>query len=156
MRVVIVEDDDWKREQLTMVVEAAMVNPTIIIARSVNSGLAADLVLLDMSLPSFEGAGQGRGRPQGFGGREILAQLHLRCLSVPVILVTQYGQFEEGDRVRTITEVNAELVVRFSPNYRGYVLFTADTTGWQTELRRLIDLTTPEAVSSHCDNRSND
>jgi len=139
-RIVLVEDDDWKRDQLIALIREEFPGVELHTARSVNGGLravraGADLVVLDISLPSFEDVAASGGRPQGFGGREILAQMRLRGIQTPVVVVTQYGEFDEGGRIRSLSDVEGDLQRAAPDNYHGVVLFSAAVTGWQSALR---------------------
>ena len=139
--VVVVEDDEWKRDQLVEVIRKHFSDEevVVVVARSVSTGLkaivdGADLVLLDMSLPTFEGTGMAGGRPQGFGGQEILNQLHLRGIHVPVIVVTQHGEFSDGDRLRTLSELESELARTAGENFAGAIRFSSVVSGWRDDL----------------------
>src|SRR5688572_11886351 len=109
MKILIVEDDENKRNQLINFIKDEFPETDIKTAKSMQSGLRTiinekfDLVLLDMTMPTFdidvnEVTG---GRPQPYAGREILRQMRRRNLETPVLVITQFDRF--GDTSNSIT-----------------------------------------------------
>ena len=97
MNVLLIEDEDPKLEGIQKYLRERHPTFHVTVARSVKSGLAAlriqlpDLLLLDMSLPTFDiTESEPGGRPQGFGGIEIVRYLdslrrahsHNRCFRI--------------------------------------------------------------------------
>lgn len=147
MRVLIVEDDELKRTQLILFLREQYSEFSIDIAKSLHSGLRRilqknlDLVLLDMTMPTFDiGPAEPGGRPQAYGGREILRQLHRHNIRMPVIVVTQFERFGEDKSSLTRAELDKELCETHRPNYRGLVYYNATTMEeWRKSLASLID-----------------
>jgi CheY-like chemotaxis protein len=142
--VLIVEDDENKRQYLADFVRDQIAGVAIDEARSYHSGLrraverSYDLVLLDMSMPTFDIApGEDGGRPQSLAGREILRQMDRRGLRLPVIVVTQLVRFG-ADETITASELDSQLRQAHPDTYRGMVYYDATLAGWKSELRVLL------------------
>ena len=73
-----------------------------------------DCIILDMSLPTFDiSEDEDGGRPQGFGGKEIIRTLLRKRMLIPVVVVTAYEVFVTNnnlsDREVTLDELKIEL-----------------------------------------------
>src|SRR4051794_38117306 len=101
MNILLVEDDEFKAADILKVLGESLPGAEIIRAMSVTSALKAIhsssffLIVLDMSLPTFEMTGPGGGgSPQGQGGLEVLRLARRLQNSSPFIVVTQYPDVE--------------------------------------------------------------
>ena len=99
-----------------------------------------DLVLLDMSLPTFEVApGERGGRPQDFGGIAIMNFMEFEDIVVPVIVVTQYESFPTGNGENTTLEEIASRASReHSSVFLGLVYYSSVENSWKDMLRMLM------------------
>ena len=145
LKILIVEDDENKRSQIYDFVNSIHSSYIIKTARSLQSGLRAiiegeiNLIILDMTLPTFDiNVNEHGGRPQAYAGREILRQMDRRNIHTPVIVVTQFDRFGEGNDVLTLTELDAQLKTAHSTNYKGSVYYNVTLEGWKEELRKLM------------------
>lgn len=141
MRVLLVEDEDPKRQHLLQFCSEVFQSVEIELASSVRGAIdhlrvsEVDLVLLDMSLPTFEIAAKERGgRPQGAGGIEIIRFLDMMGLKVPIIVVTAYPAIQFDGRQQTLEEVDTLLRAEHPGLYRGLVYFNSVYGGWRQEL----------------------
>ncbi|WP_075306391.1 hypothetical protein [Hyalangium minutum] len=138
MNVLIIEDDQFKFKQLSSFVKEAFPLCTILSARSVHSGKieirarSFDIVLLDMSLPSYDiGGEEPGGRPQAFGGRELLGYMDFLELATPVIVVTQFERFDTGDDEIEIETLGETLKESYPGNFRGIIYYNAASEQWK-------------------------
>jgi CheY-like chemotaxis protein len=145
MIVLIVEDDHNKSSQLTQVVEGFFPQCEIAYARSLQSGLrwirqgVADLVLLDMTLPTYDiGPGEAGGSTHAFGGREFLREMRRFKVRVPVIIVTQFETFGSGPGMTTLAALDAELRRDYADIYCGAVYYHAAIESWKEQLREVM------------------
>jgi CheY-like chemotaxis protein len=145
LRLLLVEDDDPKRRNILNALSRILPRATIVEARSVNSALRrlreeiVDLALLDMSLPSFDvGPGEPGGRPQGFGGIEVLRSMDRIGLVVPVIVITAYEAFPSGGRQIDLKGLTLELANAHPQTFRGVVFYNSVFSSWSDELGILI------------------
>lgn len=99
-----------------------------------------DLLLLDMSLPTFDiAAGEGGGRPQGSGGMEILREFERIEVLPRVIVVTQYADFSIDGNWYLLSELENELQLEHGEFFIGLVEFDNTKSDWKRALIGLID-----------------
>ncbi len=147
MRVLIIEDDANKLAQLSGFVRDTYPDARVSEKRSYQSGLKEimagdppDLLLLDMTLPTYDiGGSEPGGRTRAFAGREILAQMHRRAIRTNVIIVTQYEHFGDGHNMKTLAELRDEMLLSYTGLYRGTVFYQPSESGWRVELKTLWD-----------------
>ncbi len=145
MKILLVEDDDNKRSQLMQFVGEFLPETDVSIARSLQSGMRqirdqrADVVLLDMTLPTYDiGPDEPGGSTHAFGGREFLRELRRFKLHVPVIVVTQFETFGSGADMTTLSALDAELKRDFPGVYCGAVYYHAAIQSWKEQLLNMI------------------
>ncbi len=145
MKLLIIEDDENKRSQLLSFLGQEFPDTVVETAASLHSGVARltseryDLVLLDMTMPTFDTtAEEDGGRPQVYGGRSILRQMDRRELKTPVIVVTQFDLFGDSDYALTLTELDDELSEAHPNTYCGSVYYNATMESWKGQLRKKI------------------
>lgn len=145
MLVYIVEDDFLKANRLLTFLKESLEGAQVNIFGSFQSGLRAlqratpDLVILDMTLPTFDRAGSDReGRLRPLGGYDLMRKLIHRSVQVSVIVVTQLETFGEGADQITFPELVERCRRDFPAIFRGGVYFRQADSGWQSELLRLI------------------
>ncbi len=122
MKILIVEDDENKRNQITTLITESFSFINLAVAKSLQSGLRSiindkpDLVILDMTMPTFDiGVDEDGGRLQPYAGREILRQMDRRNILVPVIVLTQFDRFGEGCDSLTLKETRYSTFRSTSP-----------------------------------------
>jgi DNA-binding NarL/FixJ family response regulator len=154
MRVLIVEDDDNKRLQVTQAVRQILPRAELIQEKSLQSGLrsarqqAPTLVLLDMTLPNYDaGPDESGGQTHIFGGREFLRQMDRFELSMPVIVITQFETFGKGADAIELSDLDKQLREEHSQLYIGAVYYHAAIAGWEDALRDLIFSALPQEGS---------
>jgi DNA-binding NarL/FixJ family response regulator len=145
MNILVVEDDENKREQIGRFVSDKYPQACVSYANSQQSGLRAiikdpiDLIILDMSMPTFDKTvEEDGGRPQAYAGREILKQMDRREIHTPVIVLTGYDKFGEGVDALTLPELKSQLVQAHPDCYRGMVFYDVAVEGWKDELMTMI------------------
>lgn len=144
--VLLVEDEAPKLAHLQNFLRENFPNLHLSTARSVNSALDAiemhtpDLLLLDMSLPTFDiGDGESGGRPQGFGGIEVLRQMTFSEIKCAVIVVTGYEAFlrAPGKPVE-LSELKEELMAEFPGLMLGCVHYNSAYGEWKAQLGMML------------------
>lgn len=147
MKILLIEDDANKADQIAAMVAAEVPSAAFTIKRAFQSGLKEaiierpDLILLDMTMPSYEvGPREPGGRERRYAGREILRQLDRRSIDIPVIIITQYEQFEENGETITLEELTTELQRDYRHNFIAAVFYQAANTEWMSRLKTLLAL----------------
>jgi CheY-like chemotaxis protein len=140
--ILIVEDDEFKQRRIEQVARDTIPEANIVLERAVNSALSRiekdrpDIILLDMSLTTFAvGPGEPGGRPQNFGGIEILRQMQRKGLVVPVIVITQHERFAKGSQEVHLSTVRRELTEQHSSVFRGLIYYNSAVGDWEKLLR---------------------
>lgn len=146
MKVLIIEDDKNKINQVTLTLKDRF--PTFLIEQkfSFQSGLKAvllkehDLILLDMSMPNFDiTQTDDGGRPKAFAGKEILRQMKRRSIKIPVIVITQFEKFGEISNRTSVEELTEQLSTNYSINFKGIVYYNPAEKKWADDLIKLVD-----------------
>jgi CheY-like chemotaxis protein len=144
--ILIVEDEAPKSERLLQFLKAQWASIEVRTARSVRSAIneirkqPPHLLLLDMSLPTFDiGPDEPGGRPQGFGGIEVMRYVDLFEIKVPIIVVTAYEAFSrDGGVAVNHKDLDQELRLEHAENYRGLVYYNSLFSDWKIQLSDLI------------------
>ena len=146
MNILIIDDSDYKVDQITELVREVMPEAHLTVARAFQTGLKKalsgrpDLILLDISLPTFEvTSGEPGGRTRPFGGREILENLSEAQFSPKVIVVTQFDRFGEGRNCVLRDDLMNELRTEFAGMFIEGIYYSGGHSGWKETLRRLLD-----------------
>ncbi len=144
MKVLIVEDDQNKLKQLVNYIRDNWPNSTVEEKRSYQSGLKEliqtkyDLLILDMTMPTFDISPREKGgRPRAFAGKDILSSMEWKKINVPVIIVTQFESFGEGENTTSLEELRKQLKLAYK-QYMGTVFYSAASDTWKEELGRII------------------
>ena len=144
MSALVVDESD-KASAIQAVIEQLPQAVTISQARSFQSGLAAitrqryDLIILDMTMPSFDiGPNEPGGMPQAYGGVDLMRHMKRRKITTPVIVVTQFDRFGAGKERSTIEELGLQLRREFEVQYRGLIQYSVTYDGWKRQLLRTI------------------
>ncbi|WPR75770.1 hypothetical protein [Algoriphagus sp. NG3] len=142
MKILIVENDSIKSNQvLSFLNDEFDIHKDISVRRSFQSGLEAiltihyDLLILDMSIPTFDiNATDDGGETLDRGGEIILQEMERENISIPAIILTQY---EEFDNI-SLEEIDHELRLEYSKFYLGCIYYNISEDKWQNELKEMI------------------
>lgn len=138
MKMLLIEDDDYKAAQIV-----DFLNPvhSIKVVKAYQSGLRAimseqfDILLLDMSMPSFELST----RHRSFGGKDILFEMRRKNVEIPTIVVTQYSVFDVERENVTLSQLDEQLKKEFDDVYYGMVHYNAASIDWTGKLQKIIE-----------------
>jgi len=148
IRVLVVEDEGPKRSHIHDFLKTLSPKILVVTAASVNSALdvldevAPDLMLLDMSLPTFDVSDrESGGRPQGFGGIEILRQMVLSDIRCPTIVITGYEAFQqEAGQPVELSKMRSDLTKEFPDLFLGVLHYNSTFDQWKWELKEILSL----------------
>lgn len=145
MKLLIVEDDEFKLSQLIRFFETELQDWEILFQKSFTSAVRAlktvsfDLLILDMTLPVYDINAKEQGyETLFFAGRDVLEELARKKISCPVIVVTQFEQFGEGDETMTLEELSRQLSERFHGLYNATVYYHPSQEDWKVDLQRAM------------------
>ncbi len=140
MRILIVEDDNFKLDAIRVVVAGAFDVPLIATAKSLHDAMTAledsifDFVVLDMAIPSHTSdAGAIDTYSQPVGGLDVLLFLASQARPEAVAILTQYPTIEYDRRHVPLKELAQVLRGDGIPNIRAVVLFS-ETGEWKPAL----------------------
>lgn len=144
--ILVSEDEPPKREKIIAFLKTHRPDATVAVTASVRETVdylehnEPDLLLLDMSLPTFSVAGGERGgRPQGAGGIEIMRYMELLEVSCPVIVVTAYPAITLDGREISLQQLDEKLKQEHGDIYRRLVYFNSVYGAWASELSAAMD-----------------
>lgn len=145
MQVLLIEDDDFKARRITQALITIYPTADLRTERSVNAGLIAlakehpQLLLLDMSLSTFSiGPTEGGGRPQNFGGLDVMEQMDRLGLVTPVIVITQFNSFKRDDKEISLEKLEDELKQRYPVYFKALIFYNSRESRWERQLRKIL------------------
>lgn len=146
MKILVIEDEEHKRTAIAQQVRrCAGKDLDLVECESLRGGLKAiisgerfDLILLDMSMPGFDSSSENTSfeEPESFAGKEILAQMKLREIYMPVVVVTQYKAFAKG--TVDLSELTAICLEEFPGIFTGAIYYSTVVESWKKELSEVI------------------
>jgi hypothetical protein len=145
MKVLIIEDSEYKIQSLQGFLKDLGLDKALVVAKSFQTGKRSlmeyrpDLVFLDMTIMTSENEfGQLEGRNRMYGGKELLAEMQYLGLTPKVIIVTQYDHFGEPPNVIDVSTVFQQLKTKFPDIFQGGVFYSNVDLSWQSNLRKLL------------------
>jgi CheY-like chemotaxis protein len=148
INILIVEDDEDKLETLMNFLNLEFPNVEINTARSFSSGLRSvvqgakkyDGILLDMSMPNYDSSATepGGGKPESFAGSDLLAQMKLRKIEIPTLVVTMFDKHGEEPNRISLEQLEEQLTKMYSPIFRGLTYYSLSESDWRNSLRNNI------------------
>lgn len=152
MNALLIEDDEFKAADIAKVLSEH--SPPLVVQRamSVSAALKAitsesfGLIVLDMSLPTFELSGPGGGgSPQSQGGLEVLRLATRLENQSSFIIVTQYPDIEINGREIPLTSAPRMLRSRFGLKIKTCILYEFDRDAWRSPFRESLSEVIAEA-----------
>jgi hypothetical protein len=141
MKFLIIEDDDYKKNKIVDCINEVFSGSVLKFANSVNSAVIKlgeideeYIVLLDMSLPTYDLDSSSGGKPQGFGGKEILRNMEFFEQKNKVIVVTQYESIPLGGRNVELHEIQNDLLSEFEGIFHALIHFSVISDAWKNKL----------------------
>jgi CheY-like chemotaxis protein len=143
-KILLAEDNEYKKSMLLDFIKKLYPDSEIIESESYIStkkiiySNKLDLILLDMSLPNFDiTKDEAGGRPKVFAGRDILSDMLMRNIKIPVIVITQFEIF--GDERKQLPELIKEIEGNYAEHsYVGTVYYNAADNSWKKDLKRKL------------------
>ena len=145
MKLLIVEDGQYKIERVVEFLESALDDIDISIARSYSSGVKTivekkpDLIILDMSLPTFDTPnGQGGGDKRMYGGLDIARQIKRRKVESSFLFLTQHKSFTENPKLEKLSDIDEVAKSTYGDQYLGYIYYEHAGYEWKDKLMEVL------------------
>ncbi|MBD8741655.1 response regulator [Pseudomonas fluorescens] len=139
--ILIVEDNNHKREKIISFLKDKFPLWSISEAHSFTAGCqrvlenAYDVILLDMSLPTYDkSATESGGRFRTFGGREIARKVVRRKIQSKILFITQFESFSERGHSQTLQSIDGELHIECGTAYLGLVYYDSSKSIWKEKI----------------------
>lgn len=146
MNILIVEDGLYKSERVQEFITSTYEHVDMNIASSYSSGVreiverSYDLVILDMSLPTFdELKGQGGGERRMYGGLDIARQIKRRNVDCSFLFLTQHQSFTENPKLSKLSDIDDKARFEYGEKYLGCVYYEHAGFKWKDQLKELMD-----------------
>lgn len=147
MRMLLVEDELPKQRHIGLYLDKVVRDLQLETVTSVNSAIARleaaafDVILLDMSLPTFDQADdESGGRPQGFGGIEVVREMAMADIYSQVIVITGYEVFSKGNGGQlNIEQLKADLTGEFPTLVKGVLHYNSAVDEWKSRLSGILN-----------------
>jgi DNA-binding NarL/FixJ family response regulator len=146
MKILIIEDSDYKTRGITGLLATMELNANIMVEKSFQSGMKKlmeekpELVILDMALPTsdpMKGESESRNRP--FGGEELIREIELENINTKVIVLTQFDQFPSITGSIDHNTIFKRMKLDFPCIFFGGVYYNVLNATWEKNLKILIN-----------------
>lgn len=147
MKILLVEDELHKRKHIAdQICTIGRGEWSVDEASSVTSALnyldgqLPDLILLDMSLPTYDIKESERGgRPQGYGGIEVLRYMSMEEIPVPTVVITGYDAFPDSRGAVGLNKLKQEIFEEFPQTLRAVLRYDTTIPEWRAELLNILN-----------------
>ena len=144
VNVLVIDDSRGKRENLVKAIQSLLPRANVDEADCFSSAMKKlstsdfEVTLLDMTLPSFNGRVGEAGRLRLLGGSEILDEMEFAGISSKVIVVSQFGEFEDQGKIETLFDLVEKLKVRHPKLCIGGIHYEAHKNKWTAVLADML------------------
>lgn len=145
MLILLVEDDENKIDKILEFLKSFCPEVDLVTSNSLMSGLKSmqsknpDLVLLDMTLPNFDGpTNVSSNKMKAFGGTEFIRQSNRLGLSGKIIVITQFESFGDAPNIVSFDDVKKDLTEKYPENFLNMIYYHASQAKWELELGNII------------------
>ncbi|AVI32425.1 MULTISPECIES: response regulator [Acinetobacter calcoaceticus/baumannii complex] len=136
--IYIVEDSDLKIQKIeSFLLDNGYTKDQINIYRSYQSGVQAilknppDLVILDMSIPTFDKSIDSReGRARPLGGYDVMKKILFKQINTKVIVLTQLEFFGEGVEKISFEQLKTKCAENFSDIFLDCIYYSPTESSW--------------------------
>lgn len=145
INILVVEDNEFKRKRIVDTIKVEFENTEIIECYSFTSAwkmitkVNFDLILLDMSLPTFDKTATNSGGDfRVFGGKEIARKMNKRKKNIKFAFITQYKSFSDNVNSYSYDALKKELLSHYIDSCLGFILYSNNQSDWREELIDII------------------
>lgn len=144
-KILFIEDNEIKAKDVTTFIQSKFPTYEVIIKDSFRGGVreiiknSYDLLLLDMSLPTWDGKDSKTNEGfERFGGITILREMKRKKRQFPTVVITMFNEFGIGKTFIDLNQLNDHLKEEFDDFYKGYVQYISRETKWKDELLKFL------------------
>lgn len=138
-KILIIEDNETKLQHIRAFCKHRLKQCILNDKQSYNSaqqevilhGSEYDLILLDVSMNTYDTQKEDNGEQEPLAGANILRFMKLRRISTPVVVVTMYESFVDGVRINALDE---RFRTQYQEIYKGFVYYNLKSDDWKDEL----------------------
>ena len=142
MRILLVEADDHKMNDIIGYIRTLNMTIEISTARSVESGVQSaidnsfNLLLLDMTIPNFDITEKSDGgKSYKNGGEIIVKELLDEDVDFNCAVITQYETFNN----ETIDQIGLRIQRLCGKKYFGFVKYNTSNESWKNDLKQMLE-----------------
>lgn len=145
--ILLVEDNIQKKDKILDFIKSIDSMNIVAVASSFTSGCQivdnygseCDIILLDISLPTYDKNNLSPGGNfRSFAGKEIARKIIRKKMKMKIIFITQYNSFSENRKSYNFQELKAELIKDCKDNFLGMIQFDSTKENWKIDLNKLI------------------
>lgn len=144
--IYIIEDSPLKARKISELIGSIVVNEEIKILGSFQTGLkeieklSPKLIVLDMTLPTFDRVPNGReGRLRALGGYDLMKKMQYKKLVSKVVVLTQLESFGDGEEEISFEEVTLRCKRDFPDFFIDSIFFEQTGSAWESALIAIIE-----------------
>lgn len=144
--ILIVEDNEYKRSRIKELISSEFPDCEIFECYSFTSAWKLissrkfDLLLLDMSLPTFDKKDSDSGGAfRVFGGKELARKIKKRGIPAKFLFITQYKSFSDSISSLSFEGLKEELLSQYQEECLGFILYSNTVSEWREELVTYIN-----------------
>jgi CheY-like chemotaxis protein len=146
-RILIVEDDSYKREGVETLLRELIRTPiTVESCDAISTARLAlardkfDLVIVDMSIPSHPPV-VGEGSPFSFpsGGLDVLFEIDELGHSSKCIVLTQYPEIEMDGVLVPVASATEQIEIKFGIRVAACIQYFEDNPSWKLQIASCLD-----------------
>lgn len=143
MKILLIEDEITKEQDILRYLDEARADATVEVRRSITSGIAEireeqyDYILLDMSLPIYDNDDEHYSEDnefEAFGGNYVLDEVDRIEYSVKIIVITAFDILGESLNRIELTQVEKGLFEDYPDIFLGAVFYDASSVEWKKKL----------------------
>lgn len=145
MKILLVEDDQNKRERISAFVSSTLPSATLASALSYRSAVDKivnepwDFLLLDMTLPTYDISEHEDGfQIEAFAGTNVLREMKRRQITIPTVVVTQFETLGEGVEKMSLAELRNHLETTYPGTYLGTIFYAPGESTWMPKLAEYL------------------
>lgn len=142
VKILIIEDNPNKLKQIKLFLYEYYSDPQLEETYSFNGGKIKlyeqkwDLILLDMSLPTYDITHtEYGGDKKPVAGKNLMKRMLNRKIFTPVIIITQFETFDD-DKI-SLDSLNKEFIEKYSNIWKGTIFYGNED--WNIELKKILD-----------------